>query len=64
MAQVGFEPTIPVFVRAKTFHGSDHVATVISNCNGYTIESEFIELSSGSSSTPDLIAIYLHDSPS
>jgi hypothetical protein len=26
---VGFEPTIPVFKRAKTFHALDHAATVI-----------------------------------
>jgi hypothetical protein len=26
---VGFEPTIPAFERAKTFHASDRVATVI-----------------------------------
>jgi hypothetical protein len=29
MPRVGFEPTIPVFVRAKTFHASDRAATVI-----------------------------------
>jgi hypothetical protein len=28
--QVGFEPTIPVFERAKTFYALDHEATVIS----------------------------------
>jgi hypothetical protein len=26
---VGFEPTIPVFERAKTVHACDHAATVI-----------------------------------
>jgi hypothetical protein len=30
MPQVGFEPTIPVFEQAKTFHALDHAATVIS----------------------------------
>jgi hypothetical protein len=29
MPQVGFEPTIPVFERAKTVHASDGAATVI-----------------------------------
>jgi hypothetical protein len=29
MPWVGFEPTIPVFQRAKTFHASDRAATVI-----------------------------------
>jgi hypothetical protein len=29
MPQVGFEPTIPVFERAKTVHASDRAATVI-----------------------------------
>jgi hypothetical protein len=28
MPLVGFEPTIPVFERAKTFHASDQEATV------------------------------------
>jgi hypothetical protein len=42
MPQFGFEPTIPVSERAKTFHASDHVATLISKYNGYTIKSEFI----------------------
>jgi hypothetical protein len=27
----GFEPTIPVFKRAKTFHASDRAAAVTSN---------------------------------
>jgi hypothetical protein len=29
MPQVGFEPTIPVFDRAKTVHALGHVAAVI-----------------------------------
>jgi hypothetical protein len=29
MPRVGFEPTIPVFERAKTNHALDHAATVI-----------------------------------
>jgi hypothetical protein len=29
MPRMGFEPTIPVFERAKTFHVLDGVATVI-----------------------------------
>jgi hypothetical protein len=36
MIQVGFEPTIPVFERAKTVHALDHEATVISNKAVYT----------------------------
>jgi hypothetical protein len=36
MPQVGFEPTIPVFERAKTVHALDRAATVIgSRCYGY-----------------------------
>jgi hypothetical protein len=31
MSRVGFEPTIPVFQRAKTFHAVDRAATVNSN---------------------------------
>jgi hypothetical protein len=30
---VGFEPTIPVFERAKTFHALDRVATMIGEMN-------------------------------
>jgi hypothetical protein len=30
MPRVGYEPTIPAFERAKTFHASDRAATVIS----------------------------------
>jgi hypothetical protein len=30
MSRVGFEPTIPVFERAKTVHALDSAATVIS----------------------------------
>jgi hypothetical protein len=30
---VGFEPTIPVFERAKTVHALDHTATVIGTYN-------------------------------
>jgi hypothetical protein len=34
---VGFEPTIPVFERAKTFQALDRAATVIGECySGYT----------------------------
>jgi hypothetical protein len=29
MPRVGFEPTVPVLVRAKTVHTLDHAATVI-----------------------------------
>jgi hypothetical protein len=31
MLQVGFEPTIPVFVRAKTVHALDRAANMIGN---------------------------------
>jgi hypothetical protein len=31
MPRVGFEPTIPVFERAKTVHALDSAATVIGN---------------------------------
>jgi hypothetical protein len=33
MPQVGFEPTIPVFEPAKTFHALGRAATVIGNIN-------------------------------
>jgi hypothetical protein len=32
MPQVGFEPTIPVFERAKTVHALDRAATGIRHC--------------------------------
>jgi hypothetical protein len=32
MPRVGFEPTTPVFERAKTVHALDRAATVISSC--------------------------------
>jgi hypothetical protein len=32
MPWVGFEPTIPAFVRAKTFHALDCAATAMGNC--------------------------------
>jgi hypothetical protein len=35
MPRVGFEPTIPVFERAKTFHVLVRSATVIGTC-GYS----------------------------
>jgi hypothetical protein len=31
MPRVGFEPTIPVFVKAKTVHALERAATVIGN---------------------------------
>jgi hypothetical protein len=36
MPWVGFEPTIPVFERAKTVHALDRAATVIGRGNIYT----------------------------
>jgi hypothetical protein len=35
MPQVAFEPTIPVFERAKTIHALDRAATVIGNSLNY-----------------------------
>jgi hypothetical protein len=35
MPQVGFEPTIPVFERAKTVHALERAATVIGICSTY-----------------------------
>jgi hypothetical protein len=35
MALAGFEPTIPVFKRAKTFHSLDRAATVTGNVLSY-----------------------------
>jgi hypothetical protein len=34
MPWVGFEPTIPVFERAKTLHALDRAAIVIGNYSG------------------------------
>jgi hypothetical protein len=34
MPRVGFEPTIPVFERAKTVHALDHATTVLSRTGG------------------------------
>jgi hypothetical protein len=36
MPRVGFEPTIPVFERAKAVHALDRAATVI-GCMGYGV---------------------------
>jgi hypothetical protein len=35
MPRVGFEPTIPVFERAKTVHALDREATVFGFCRNY-----------------------------
>jgi hypothetical protein len=35
MARVGFEPTIPVFKRAKTVHALDRATTVIGSDEDY-----------------------------
>jgi hypothetical protein len=40
MAQVGFEPTIPVFEQAKTVHSLDRAATVIGRFEPSTVECE------------------------
>jgi hypothetical protein len=37
MLRVGFEPTIPVFERAKTVRASDHAATVIDQRHDYQL---------------------------
>jgi hypothetical protein len=38
MLRVGFEPTIPVFERAKTVHVLDRAATVIGKCLYYNFK--------------------------
>jgi hypothetical protein len=38
MPQMGFEPTIPAFVRAKTVHALDSVTTVIGNFLCYRMQ--------------------------
>jgi hypothetical protein len=38
MPQIGFEPTIPVFERAKTVHASDRAATVIGRYQTTSVE--------------------------
>jgi hypothetical protein len=37
MLRVGFEPTTPVFERAKTFHAVDPAAAVLSGLLGITV---------------------------
>jgi hypothetical protein len=37
MPRVGFEPTIPVFKRAKTVHALDRAATVIGLTNSLVV---------------------------
>jgi hypothetical protein len=37
MPYVGFEPTIPVFERAKTVHALDGAATVIGKVSTYLV---------------------------
>jgi hypothetical protein len=41
MPQVGFETTIPMFVRAKTVHTLDGAATVIVEVNHTRPESDY-----------------------
>jgi hypothetical protein len=51
MPGVGFEPTIPVFERAKTVHALDRAATVIGgflvfchrNLNLFVIKKQFLQ---------------------
>jgi hypothetical protein len=38
MPLAGFEPTIPVFKRTKTFHALDRAATVTGTYQSYRIE--------------------------
>jgi hypothetical protein len=38
MPRVGFDPTTPVFKRAKTVHALEHAATVIGRYVTYTAE--------------------------
>jgi hypothetical protein len=45
MPQVEFEPTIPVFDRAKTVHALDRAATVIGNGTILTRAKERIAIS-------------------
>jgi hypothetical protein len=44
MPQVGSEPTIPVFERAKTVHALDRVATVIGSLKVTSLELEIVTL--------------------
>jgi hypothetical protein len=39
---VGFEPTIPVFERAKTVHDLDRAATLIGSCVNYTAKNKLL----------------------
>jgi hypothetical protein len=41
MPQAGFEPTIPVFKRAKTFHALDRAATVTGEEKQYNYHIQF-----------------------
>jgi exosome complex RNA-binding protein Csl4 len=44
MPQVGFELTIPVFVRAKTVHALNRAAIVIGRVNSYSNKSAGISV--------------------
>jgi hypothetical protein len=58
MPEVGFEPTIPVFERAKTVHASDRAATVIGWTAMYQYVFFFIYLvceAIGTAATPGLL---------
>jgi hypothetical protein len=41
MPLAGFEPTIPVFKRANTFHALDRAATVTGTASDYGVINEF-----------------------
>jgi hypothetical protein len=43
MPWAGFEPMIPLFEQAKTFHALDHTATVIELLNLKSIKDQFHE---------------------
>jgi hypothetical protein len=48
MPRVGFEPTIPVFERAKTVHAVDCAATVIGFQSSLVVTNNFAEESRSS----------------
>jgi hypothetical protein len=59
MLRVGFEPTIPMFERAKTVHISDRVATVIGRRICY-VQKKLLYALNRTSFPGDEIAVYIN----
>jgi hypothetical protein len=64
MPRMGFELTVPVFERAKTFHAVDPAATVIDSLHNLLIQNDIVPLIIRSFKLhflPDFCACSLHD---